>query len=119
MIKYFSNDVSSFLGLSNRLKAFEKFLELHPGYIEKIMLLQVAVPSRTDVQEYIGKIDIEYFGIEIQLYYNKNSFVSPSVQFAHFQISRMKWISSLAKSTEDFPLHVGRQSDIFLAVSIR
>ena len=76
MIKYFSNEVSSFLGLSNRLKAFEKFLELHPGYIEKIMLLQVAVPSRTDVQEYIGKIDIEYFGIEIQLYfYNKNSFV--------------------------------------------
>ena len=69
MIKYFSNDVSSFLGLSNRLKAFEKFLELHPGYIEKIMLLQVAVPSRTDVQEYIGKIDIEYFGIEIQLYF--------------------------------------------------
>ena len=40
------------------------------------MLLQVAVPSRTDVQEYIGKIDIDYFGIEIftfgYLYYNRN-----------------------------------------------
>ena len=31
------------------------------------MLLQVAVPSRTDVQEYIGKIDIDYFGIEIMI----------------------------------------------------
>ena len=58
-----------FLGLSNRLKAFEKFLELHPGYIEKIMLLQVAVPSRTDVQEYIGKIYIDNFGIEIIMFW--------------------------------------------------
>ena len=68
------------LGLSNRLKAFEKFLELHPGYIEKIVLLQVAVPSRTDVQEYIGKIDIDYFGIEMIVlfqnedYYNTKCF---------------------------------------------
>ena len=57
------------LGLSNRLMAFEKFLELHPGYIEKIMLLQVAVPSRTDVQEYIGKIDIDYVGIQIIIFW--------------------------------------------------
>ena len=108
------------LGLSNRLKAFEKFLELHPGYIEKIMLLQVAVPSRTDVQEYIGKIDMEYFGIEMIILLSQyKSFLSISQEYTNFQISRMKWISSLAKSTEDFLLHVGHQSDIFLAVSIR
>ena len=107
------------LGLSNRLKAFEKFLELHPGYIEKIMLLQVAVPSRTDVQEYIGKIDMEYFGIEMIILSQYKSFLSISQEYTNFQISRMKWISSLAKSTEDFLLHVGRQSDIFLDVSIR
>ena len=43
------------LGLSNRLLAFERFLELYPEYIEKVLLLQVAVPSRTDVKEYNGK----------------------------------------------------------------
>ena len=41
-------------GLSNRLLAFERFLELYPEYIEKVLLLQVAVPSRTDVKEYNG-----------------------------------------------------------------
>ena len=46
-------------------------------------------------------------------------FVLISVKYTNFQISRMKWISSLAKSTEDFLLHVGHQSDIFLVVSIR
>ena len=45
----------SFLGLSNRLLAFERFLELYPEYIERVLLLQVAVPSRTDVKEYNGK----------------------------------------------------------------
>ena len=34
--------------------AFERFLELHPEYIEKVLLLQVAVPSRIDVKEYNG-----------------------------------------------------------------
>ena len=38
------------------------------------MLLQVAVPSRTDVQEYIGKIDIDYFAIEIIIFHNTNEF---------------------------------------------
>ena len=43
-------------GLPNRFLAFERFLELHPEYIEKVLLLQVAVPSRTDVKEYNGII---------------------------------------------------------------
>lgn len=39
-------------GLVNRLLAFEKLLEKHKQHIEKVSLLQIAVPSRTDVKEY-------------------------------------------------------------------
>lgn len=39
-------------GLTHRLVAFERLLEEYPEFIEKVMLLQVAVPSRTDVKEY-------------------------------------------------------------------
>jgi len=39
-------------GLVNRFKSFERLLSDHPEYLEKVFLLQVAVPSRTDVKEY-------------------------------------------------------------------
>lgn len=39
-------------GLVNRLLSFEKLLEKHPEHLEKVSLLQIAVPSRTDVKEY-------------------------------------------------------------------
>uniref|UniRef100_A0A6P7EXP5 Alpha,alpha-trehalose-phosphate synthase [UDP-forming] isoform X2 n=1 Tax=Diabrotica virgifera virgifera TaxID=50390 RepID=A0A6P7EXP5_DIAVI len=39
-------------GLVHRLKAFEKLLENHPEHKEKVSLLQISVPSRTDVKEY-------------------------------------------------------------------
>lgn len=39
-------------GLVSRLKAFRRFLEKYPKWIEKVILLQVAVPSRTNVKEY-------------------------------------------------------------------
>ena len=39
-------------GLVNRFKAFEVLLSNHPEYIEKVILMQIAVPSRTDVKEY-------------------------------------------------------------------
>ncbi|XP_050562115.1 uncharacterized protein LOC118264944 isoform X2 [Spodoptera frugiperda] len=39
-------------GLVHRLKAFERLLEKYPEHIEKVMLLQISVPSRTDVKEY-------------------------------------------------------------------
>ncbi|BES87211.1 synthase [Nesidiocoris tenuis] len=39
-------------GLPQRLKAFELLLAKHPEYIEKLEMLQIAVPSRTDVKEY-------------------------------------------------------------------
>jgi trehalose 6-phosphate synthase/phosphatase len=35
-----------------KLLAFEKFLEEHPEWRDKVLLVQIAVPSRTDVPEY-------------------------------------------------------------------
>ena len=39
-------------GLVHRLRAFELLLDKYPEYIEKVIFMQVAVPSRTDVKEY-------------------------------------------------------------------
>ncbi|XP_050535102.1 uncharacterized protein LOC126902117 [Daktulosphaira vitifoliae] len=39
-------------GLVHRLKAFEVLLERYPQHRGKVALMQVAVPSRTDVKEY-------------------------------------------------------------------
>ncbi|GMH05570.1 hypothetical protein Nepgr_007410 [Nepenthes gracilis] len=39
-------------GIPQKILAFEKFLEENPKWCEKVVLLQIAVPTRTDVQEY-------------------------------------------------------------------
>ncbi|MFQ5417156.1 MAG: bifunctional alpha,alpha-trehalose-phosphate synthase (UDP-forming)/trehalose-phosphatase [Myxococcota bacterium] len=39
-------------GIPERLRAFERMLELHPEYRERVVLLQLAVPSRSQVAEY-------------------------------------------------------------------
>jgi trehalose 6-phosphate synthase/phosphatase len=39
-------------GLVQRIKAFERLLERHPEHLERVVLMQIAVPSRTDVREY-------------------------------------------------------------------
>ncbi|KAI8912501.1 glycosyltransferase family 20-domain-containing protein [Gorgonomyces haynaldii] len=39
-------------GVPQKLHAFEQFLIKHPEWIEKVVLIQVAVPSRQDVEEY-------------------------------------------------------------------
>lgn len=39
-------------GLIARFQAFERLLIEHPELLEKVMLFQIAVPSRTDVKEY-------------------------------------------------------------------
>ncbi|KAG7698332.1 hypothetical protein KL930_001993 [Ogataea haglerorum] len=39
-------------GVPQKLHAFEIFLERHPEWIGKVVLIQVAVPSRGDVEEY-------------------------------------------------------------------
>jgi trehalose 6-phosphate synthase/phosphatase len=39
-------------GIPERIRAFERLLELHPEYREKVSLLQLTVPSRHQVTEY-------------------------------------------------------------------
>lgn len=39
-------------GLPLKMKGFQRYLETHPEMSEKVVLLQVAVPSRLDVREY-------------------------------------------------------------------
>lgn len=39
-------------GLPQRLAGYEQFLETHPGYREKVTLLQIAPPTRDDVDAY-------------------------------------------------------------------
>ncbi|KAI9357608.1 glycosyltransferase family 20-domain-containing protein [Zopfochytrium polystomum] len=39
-------------GVPQKLHAFELFLTKHPEWVERVVLIQVAVPSRQDVEEY-------------------------------------------------------------------
>ena len=39
-------------GIPERIRAFERLLELHPEYRERITLVQIAVPTRSRVAEY-------------------------------------------------------------------
>ncbi|KAI8821483.1 glycosyltransferase family 20-domain-containing protein [Fimicolochytrium jonesii] len=39
-------------GVPQKLHALEMFLSQHPEFVEKVVLVQVAVPSRQDVEEY-------------------------------------------------------------------
>lgn len=39
-------------GIPQKLLAFEKFLDEHPEWREKVVLLQIAVPTRVEVTEY-------------------------------------------------------------------
>lgn len=38
-------------GIPQKILAFEKFLEENPKWRDKVVLLQIAVPTRTDVPE--------------------------------------------------------------------
>jgi len=41
-------------GLIHKIRAFERFLDKHPEQIEKVVLLQVILPSKTSVKDYKG-----------------------------------------------------------------
>lgn len=40
-------------GIPQKILAFEKFLEENPHWRDRVVLLQIAVPTRTDVPECI------------------------------------------------------------------
>ncbi|KAI9099956.1 glycosyltransferase family 20-domain-containing protein [Phlyctochytrium arcticum] len=74
-------------GVPQKLHAFELFLNEHPEWIEKVVLVQVAVPSRQDVEEYqtlqrvvnelVGRINGKFGTVE----YTPIHFMHKSVPF--------------------------------------
>lgn len=74
-------------GIPQKLHAFEMFLEHYPEWVGKVVLIQVAVPSREDVKEYqnlravvselVGKINGRFGAID----YTPIKFVHNSVPF--------------------------------------
>lgn len=39
-------------GIPQKLKAYDRFLHDHPEWIEKLVLVQLAIPTRSDVSDY-------------------------------------------------------------------
>lgn len=76
-------------GLVARLKAFERLLQKYPKWIEKVILLQVAVPSRKEVKEYIDlKEEIDKLVGRIN-----GSFTTPAwspIRYIYGQVSQDK-----------------------------
>lgn len=60
-------------GIANRIRAFEFFLDHHPEYLEKVRLVMLAVPSRSNVPQYqmlkkeidelVGRINGKYSSV--------------------------------------------------------
>ena len=54
-------------GIPQKILAFEKFLEENPSWRDKVVLLQIAVPTRTDVPECMPLPYIPYQSLVISL----------------------------------------------------
>ncbi|KAJ3338882.1 Trehalose-6-P synthase/phosphatase complex synthase subunit [Gonapodya sp. JEL0774] len=75
-------------GVPKKFEAFELFLERHPEWREKVVLVQVAVPSRQDVEEYatlqskvnelVGRVNGKFGTVT----YQPIHFMHRSVEFA-------------------------------------
>lgn len=74
-------------GVPHKLMAFEILLSRHPEWKEKVVLIQIGVPSRTEVDEYkklisqtnelVGRINAQYGSVE----YAPIVFINQSVNF--------------------------------------
>ncbi|GMY33548.1 alpha,alpha-trehalose-phosphate synthase [UDP-forming] 1-like [Fagus crenata] len=51
-----------------KILAFEKFLEENPDWRDKVVLLQIAVPTRTDVPEYVALVTFLRDGMNLVSY---------------------------------------------------
>jgi trehalose 6-phosphate synthase/phosphatase len=63
-------------GIPLKLKAYRKFLEENPSMVGKVQLIQIAVPSRTQVPEYINlRHEVERLVSEINGKYSKLNYI--------------------------------------------
>ena len=52
-------------GIPQKILAFEKFLEENTDWCDKVVLLQIAVPTRTDVPECMLPILFHFFIVPV------------------------------------------------------
>lgn len=91
-------------GVPQKLHALEVFLSEHPEWIGKVVLVQVAVPSRQDVEEYqnlravvnelVGRINGMYGTIEFQPIHFLHKSVNFEELVALYAVSDVCLISS-------------------------
>ncbi len=87
-------------GVPQRLNAYEQFLREHPRYIEKVALVLVVVPSRSNVAHYkrlkeevdemVGRINGEFATLNwtpIRYYYRSFAFDDLHALYCHFHIA--------------------------------
>lgn len=92
-------------GIPERLRAVDRFLELHPEYVEKFAFVQVAVPSRVHVEEYRRLNDeIDKLVEEINWKHARGTWkpivylpqhLEPPDLFAFYRLARFCLVSSL------------------------
>lgn len=92
-------------GIPRRLRAFEELLRGEPGLVERVLMIQVAVPSRVEVQEYralkddvdriAGRINSEFGRPErMPLHYMFRS-VSPAQLAALYRVADVALVTPL------------------------
>jgi trehalose 6-phosphate synthase len=91
-------------GVPQKLHAFEVFLTEHPEWIGKVVLVQVAVPSRQDVEEYqnlravvnelVGRINGKFGTIEFMPIHFMHKSVSFDELIALYSVSDVCLVSS-------------------------
>jgi len=92
-------------GIPHKLKAIECFLRAHPQWMGKIVLLQIAVPSRTEVPGYqklrnnvhklVGRINGEFGSLDnVPIHYLDQSMTFPELCALYFRADCM-FVTSL------------------------
>jgi trehalose 6-phosphate synthase len=83
-------------GVPQKLHALEVFLTEHPEWIGKVVLVQVAVPSRQDVEEYqnLGRINGKFGTIEFMPIHFMHKSVSFDELIALYSVSDVCLVSS-------------------------
>lgn len=92
-------------GLPHKFHAFDQFLENNPNKVGKVVMVQIAVPSRTDVVEYqtlyshiselAGRINAKYGNIEYTPLVYRFCSVSPDELLSLYAMSDVCLVTSL------------------------
>lgn len=95
-------------GILNRLSAFEQFLKKNPKYIQKVVLVMVAVPSRVEVPTYKElKKEIEQTVSRINGVYSTVNWSPISYQFRNLPFEQVAALLNLADVALLTPLRDG------------